>query len=282
MFVRWGNFVHRLRYTVLGVMVAGLAVLAAYGWDLPDHLSQSGFDDPTSQSAVASDLANETFGRDTEGDVIVLYTAPEGSTIDDPSFDAAITQNLDSLVADHPDRIAKINGSYFRTAGPRCSPALGTADKQHAIASIAIVGTNDTELTENFQAVQRRLLHRRCRCAGRRPTGGCRRASVDDDRRYPSHGSPRHPGRRGAVVLRLRRRRRCRTATDRRRADGHRSQRHRQAVHPRHRGQHVRRTGGVAGRAGLGDRLRPVHRLAFSRGTGRRAIDCPTRSVERS
>ncbi|WP_032377549.1 MMPL family transporter [Rhodococcoides fascians] len=154
MFVRWGNFVHRLRYSVLGVMVAGLAILAAYGWDLPDHLSQSGFDDPTSQSAAASNLADETFGRDTEGDVIVLYTAPEGSNIDDPSFDAAIIQNLDSLVADHPDRIAKINGSYFRTAGAPVLAALGAADKQHAIASIAIVGSNDTELTENFEAVQ--------------------------------------------------------------------------------------------------------------------------------
>ncbi|MDV8024717.1 MMPL family transporter [Rhodococcus sp. IEGM 1330] len=154
MFVRWGNFVHRLRYTVLGVMVAGLSILAAYGWDLTDHLSQSGFDDPTSQSAAANNLAEETFGRNTEGDVIVLYTAPEGSTIDDPAFDAAVVGNLDSLVADHPDRIAKINGSYFRTAEAPVLAALGTTDKQHAIASIAIVGTNDTELTDNFQAVQ--------------------------------------------------------------------------------------------------------------------------------
>ena len=154
MFVRWGKFVHRLRYTVLGVMVAGLSILAAYGWDLTDHLSQSGFDDPTSQSAAANNLAEATFGRNTEGDVIVLYTAPEGSTIDDPAFDAAVVGSLDSLVADHPDRIAKINASYFRTAEAPVLAALGTTDKQHAIASIAIVGTDDTELTENFQAVQ--------------------------------------------------------------------------------------------------------------------------------
>ncbi|OZC67582.1 RND transporter [Rhodococcus sp. 06-470-2] len=154
MFVRWGKFVHRLRYTVLGVMVAGLSLLAAYGWDLTDHLSQSGFDDPTSQSAAANNLAEATFGRNTEGDVIVLYTAPEGSTIDDPAFDAAVVGSLDSLVADHPDRIAKINASYFRTAEAPVLAALGTTDKQHAIASIAIVGTDDTELTENFQAVQ--------------------------------------------------------------------------------------------------------------------------------
>ncbi|OZC81436.1 RND transporter [Rhodococcus sp. 06-418-5] len=154
MFVRWGKFVHRLRYAVLGVMVAGLSILAAYGWDLTDHLSQSGFDDPTSQSAAANNLAEATFGRNTEGDVIVLYTAPEGSTIDDPAFDSAVVGSLDSLVADHPDRIAKINASYFRTAEAPVLAALGTTDKQHAIASIAIVGTDDTELTENFQAVQ--------------------------------------------------------------------------------------------------------------------------------
>jgi RND superfamily putative drug exporter len=135
-------------------MVAGLSILAAYGWDLTDHLSQSGFDDPTSQSAAANNLAEATFGRNTEGDVIVLYTAPEGSTIDDPAFDAAVVGSLDSLVADHPDRIAKINASYFRTAEAPVLAALGTTDKQHAIASIAIVGTDDTELTENFQAVQ--------------------------------------------------------------------------------------------------------------------------------
>lgn len=57
-------------------------------------------------------------------------------------------------MADHPDRIAKINASYFRAAEAPVLAALGTTDKQHAIASIAIVGTDDTELTENFQAVQ--------------------------------------------------------------------------------------------------------------------------------
>ncbi|MGV8871775.1 MAG: MMPL family transporter [Rhodococcus sp. (in: high G+C Gram-positive bacteria)] len=183
MFVRWGNFVHRLRYTVLGVMVAGLAVLAAYGSDLPDHLSQSGFDDPTSQSAVAGNLAEETFGRDTEGDVIVLYTAPEGSTIDDPAFDAAVTQNLDSLVADHPDSIAKINGSYFATAQAPVLAALGTADKQHAIASIAIVGTNDTELTDNFQAVENAFYIDGVdvQVAGQQPVAAALASTMTDD-----------------------------------------------------------------------------------------------------
>ncbi|MDV8024718.1 MMPL family transporter [Rhodococcus sp. IEGM 1330] len=154
MFARWGDIVYRLRYTVIGVMVAGLLGFAAYGLDLNSHLSQSGWDDPTSESAQAARLADTTFGRDKQGDVIVLYTAPQGSTIDDPEFSSEIVANLDSLVADHPDQIDKVNGSYFRTAGAPNLAALGTTDKQHAIASIAIKGDNDTELTNNFQAVK--------------------------------------------------------------------------------------------------------------------------------
>ncbi|MEW2017600.1 MMPL family transporter [Rhodococcus sp. NPDC076796] len=154
MFARWGDIVYRLRYTVIGVMVAGLLGFAAYGLDLGSHLSQSGWDDPTSESAQAARLADTTFGRDKQGDVIVLYTAPEGSTIDDPEFQSEIVANLDSLAADHPDQIEKVNGSYFRTATAPNLAALGTTDKQHAIASIAIAGANDTELTNNFQAVK--------------------------------------------------------------------------------------------------------------------------------
>ncbi|MEH6793043.1 MAG: MMPL family transporter [Rhodococcus sp. (in: high G+C Gram-positive bacteria)] len=154
MFARWGDIVYRLRYTVIGVMVAGLLGFAAYGLDLNSHLSQSGWDDPTSESAQAARLADTTFGRDKQGDVILLYTAPEGSTIDDPEFQSQIVANLDSLAADHPDQIEKVNGSYFRTATAPNLAALGTADKQHAIASVAIAGANDTELTNNFQAVK--------------------------------------------------------------------------------------------------------------------------------
>ncbi|CCQ13779.1 Hypothetical membrane protein [Rhodococcus sp. AW25M09] len=154
MFARWGDIVYRLRYTVIGVMVAGLLGFAAYGLDLNSHLSQSGWDDPTSESAQAARLADTTFGRDKQGDVIVLYTAPEGSTIDDPAFQSAIVSNLDSLVADHPDQIDRVNGSYFKTSGAPNLAALGTTDKQQAIASVAIKGDNDTELTNNFQEVK--------------------------------------------------------------------------------------------------------------------------------
>ncbi len=154
MFARWGDLVYRMRFTVIGVMVAGLLGFAAYGLDLNDHLSQSGWDDPGSESVEAARLADQTFGRDKQGDVIVLYTAPEGGTVDDPEFNAKVTDSLNSLVSDNPDQIEKINGTYFKVDGVVSAPALATVDRTHAIASIAIVGANDTELTNNFQAVK--------------------------------------------------------------------------------------------------------------------------------
>ena len=154
MFARWGDLVYRLRFTVIGVMVAGLLGFAAYGLDLNDHLSQSGWDDPGSESAQAARLADETFGRDQSSDVIVLYTAPEGKTVDDPDFNAKVTDSLNSLAGEHPDQISKINGTYFKVDNAVSAPALATPDRTHAIASIAIVGDNDTELTNTFQKIK--------------------------------------------------------------------------------------------------------------------------------
>ncbi len=154
MFARWGDLVYRMRYTVIGVMVAALLGFAAYGLDLADHLSQSGWDDPGSESVAAARLADQTFGRDKQGDVIVLYSAPEGKTVDDPEFNAKVTDSLNSLVSDNPNQIEKINGTYFTIDGVVSAAALATEDRTHAIASIAMLGDNDTELTANFQLIK--------------------------------------------------------------------------------------------------------------------------------
>ncbi|QXU53143.1 MMPL family transporter [Rhodococcus sp. LW-XY12] len=154
MFDRWGELVYRARFTVIAVMVAGLLALAGYGLSLNDHLSQSGWDDPGSESVAAAKLADGTFGRDTAGDVLVLYTAPEGSTVDDPEFAAKVTDSLNSLVAEHPDEILKINGAYWPTDDAPSLPSLADPSRQHAIASVAIAGEDDTELTGNFREIK--------------------------------------------------------------------------------------------------------------------------------
>ncbi|WP_068274667.1 MMPL family transporter [Aldersonia kunmingensis] len=153
MFDSWGNIVYRFRFGVIGLMVAGLLALGAYGLGLEKHLSQSGWDDPGSESAQAARLADETYGRDHGSDVVVLYTAPPGKTVDDPQFSAAIVNNLNSLPREHPDQIIGVNVSYWKTETGQQAP-LADKTKQHAFATVGIKGDNDTEQTENFREVR--------------------------------------------------------------------------------------------------------------------------------
>ncbi|TLF98882.1 RND transporter [Nocardia cyriacigeorgica] len=155
MFTRWGDLVYRLRFAVIGVVVAALLALGGYGLGLGDHLSNSGWDDPTSESAEAARISDSAYGRDHTSDVIVLYTAPEGKTIQDPEFSSKIIDSLNRLPREHPEQIAKINGAYWATeTGPAQPSLFGSKDGKHTFASIAIVGDNDTEMVRNFRAVK--------------------------------------------------------------------------------------------------------------------------------
>lgn len=154
-FAHWAEIVVRRRFTVIGVTVLGLLALGAYGLGLGDHLSSSGWDDPTSESAQAARVKDQVFGHDHSADVILLYHAPESGTIDDPAFARTVVESLNSLPQRHPAEIARINGAYWPTDTGMTLPDLfGSADKQHAFASVAISGGNDTETMRNFRKVK--------------------------------------------------------------------------------------------------------------------------------
>ncbi|MFC8044874.1 MMPL family transporter [Nocardia sp. NPDC057353] len=155
MFTRWGDLVFKLRFAVLGIVSAALLALGGYGLGLGDHLSSSGWDDPTSESAQAARISDEAFGRDHNSDVIVLYTAPDGTTIDDPAFRDKIVESLNRLPREHPEQIAKVNGAYWQTETGQASPlTFGSKDRQHTFASIAIVGDDDTTMVRNYRDVK--------------------------------------------------------------------------------------------------------------------------------
>ncbi|MEV6390760.1 MMPL family transporter [Nocardia xishanensis] len=155
MFTRWGDLVYRLRWAVIGIVCAALLALGGYGLGLEHHLSSSGWDDPTSESAQAARTADAAFGRDHNSDVIVLYTAPDGKTIDDPQFRDKIVDSLSRLPKEHPSEIAKVNGAYWQTeTGPGVPLTFGSKDKKYTFASIAIVGDNDTEMVRNYRKVK--------------------------------------------------------------------------------------------------------------------------------
>ena len=114
MFAWWGRTVYRYRFIVIGVMVALCLGGGIYGISLGQHVTQSGFYDDGSESVHASVLADETYGRDTSGHIIGIYTAPEGKTVDDPDFKQKVLDNLAKVEKDHPDQILRSIG-YFKS-----------------------------------------------------------------------------------------------------------------------------------------------------------------------
>lgn len=145
---RWGRFVYRHRVAVLVVFSALVAVSGLYGRDLADRLTQEGWFDESSESVAASKLADATFGRDTDSDVIALYTAPPGRTVDDPEVRAAVTAQLAGLLRDHPDRVLRID-SYWDTA---LSGQFADDSRIHAFASIGLRGEGSATV-DNYQAI---------------------------------------------------------------------------------------------------------------------------------
>ncbi|MFI5717725.1 MMPL family transporter [Nocardia sp. NPDC051750] len=154
----WIDLIVRRPVVVIGVVVAGLLALGGYGLGLNDRLGVSGWDDPGSESAHALQLRDEAFGRNHVADVILLFHAPAGATIDDPDFAATVVGHLNRLPENFPDEIAGINGAYWPTdTGLAVPDIFGTEERDHAFASVGIRGGDDTTVLRNYRKVADQL-----------------------------------------------------------------------------------------------------------------------------
>ncbi len=166
MFGAIGTFVYRLRFAVIGVLIALMAGLGLYGLGLGKHLSQSGWFDPTSESVKGSQIADTAMGRDHKSDVILLITPPEGTKVDDAEFGAKVENFIDDLIAKHPNQVNRDNPGiidpFFSGGNNQAAQAARniirertfTADKSHAFISIGVKGDNDTEVLNNYKAIE--------------------------------------------------------------------------------------------------------------------------------
>ncbi len=123
----------------------------AFGLSLGSHVTQSGFYDDTSESAKASRLGDQVYGRDTSGHIVAIYTAPDGKTVDDPGFDKKILDNLAQVEKDHPNQILRSVG-YFKR--PDLLSKMADASKKHAFMSIQLKGNDDDTILNNYKVVQ--------------------------------------------------------------------------------------------------------------------------------
>ncbi|MGC5256079.1 MMPL family transporter [Gordonia sp. DT218] len=166
MFGAIGTFVYRMRFAVIGVLIALMAGLGLYGLDLSKHLSQSGWFDPTSESSQGSVVADTALGRDHRSDVILLVTPPAGTTVDDPEFGAKVENFVDDLIAQHGDVVNRedpglIDPFYLRDQTATSKAAQDTIrdrtfspDKTHAFISIGVKGDDDTTVLQNYKTIQ--------------------------------------------------------------------------------------------------------------------------------
>ncbi|WP_063043962.1 MMPL family transporter [Nocardia pseudovaccinii] len=150
--LRWGRLIHRHRYLVLGTAIVVVLLSGWYGRDLAGRLTQEGWFDESSESVAAAKIADATFGRDTDSDIILLYTAPAGMTVDDPTVRAAVTNSLKQLLAHHPDRVLKIDSYWDSPFAAQATDASHT----HAFASVGLRGEG-TATVENYTAIKGEL-----------------------------------------------------------------------------------------------------------------------------
>ncbi|MEZ2190515.1 MMPL family transporter [Corynebacterium sp. CCM 9204] len=154
MFTTWGRLAYRYRRVVpVVVLTAICALYVLFGLRLDDRMSQEGWDDPGSSSSRAAAIELETFGRDNNGDVILLVKAPDDATVDDPTAFRMISEHLNRFRAEHPDEISHVT-SYFDSTRNR---QLVTDDHRTAFAAIGLRGDGEQTL-KDFRAVEDDLI----------------------------------------------------------------------------------------------------------------------------
>jgi RND superfamily putative drug exporter len=145
--------VYRFRYIVIAVMVGVCLGAGVFGISLGKHVTQSGFYDDGSQSVKASVLADEVYGRDRSSHVVAIFTAPKGKTVDDPDWSKKIVDELNKVVADHPDQMLPWAG-YLKAPTLPAVQKLATDDKTRTFVTLPIKGDNDDTILNNFKIVQ--------------------------------------------------------------------------------------------------------------------------------
>ena len=149
MFSSWGDVAYRFRRLIPLVIIAAILVLyVVAGLKLADRMSQEGWDDPNSQSTKAAQIEQEVFGRDANGDVILMVTGEKPGSATSDEVKQSITQQIEQLRKDHPDEIGGVT-SYFNR-GPA---AMANPDGTAAFASIGLQGIEDDVLI-NFRKIE--------------------------------------------------------------------------------------------------------------------------------
>ena len=145
MFYKWGQFAYRHRRIIPVVVIAIILLMQVlWGSKLVDRLSQEGWEDPGADSTTAAQVEEEVFGRDNNGDVIVLVSG----NINDKTVMAEANRQITALKEQYPEQIDHIT-SYFEKPNPQ----LRSADGTKAFAAIGLKGDGEQTL-KDYRAIE--------------------------------------------------------------------------------------------------------------------------------
>lgn len=152
MFEKWGYFSYRHRRVVPVVVIAIIVALySIFGVKLADRLSQEGWEDPGAASTIGAQVELETFGRDNNGDVVVVFEAAPGTSLSaEPTF-STLGRTLSDFAHAHPQQVAHTT-SYFSTK----NKALLSKDSRYAFAAIGLHGDGEQTLRD-YRAIKNDL-----------------------------------------------------------------------------------------------------------------------------
>jgi len=123
---------------VLVVLAAIMLACGLFGADTSERVSSAGFGDPGSESALVDSLVREHFGPQTP-DVVALYTAPAGRTVDELA--ASVRTALDGI---DPALLQRPVETPWTSLGK--SALLRSADGTQALALVYLAGDDDRRI----------------------------------------------------------------------------------------------------------------------------------------
>ena len=145
MFYKWGQFAYRHRRIIPVVVLAIILLMQVlWGSKLGDRLSQEGWEDPGAASTTAAKVEEEVFGRDNNGDVILLVSG----NVTDKQVMAEANRQISALEDQFPEQIDHIT-SYF----DKPNPQLLSPDGTKAFAAIGLKGDGEQTL-KDYRAIE--------------------------------------------------------------------------------------------------------------------------------
>lgn len=123
---------------VLALSVLVVVLAAVVGSGAVPKLKGGGFEDPSSPSSQAKAALQETFGRQ-EANLVLLVTAADGRTVDDPAVAADARAAVSRLEAETG---VTVLGDYWDASGPAAA-GLRSTDSTKALVVAHVAGGED-------------------------------------------------------------------------------------------------------------------------------------------